>query len=85
MQWNVEKIFNDMKIVSQTKLSVRDIYSGHFSPPPRWGGNFLSKLKNKEEFKGGLKKRKNLKKPVIKVPKNREEFRQGGGQFFCLA
>ena len=45
-----------------------------------------NKLKNKEEFEGGLKKRKNLKKPVvIKVPKNREEFQQGGGQFFWLA
>ena len=26
-----------------------------------------------------------MKKPVIKVPKNREEFRQGGEQFFWLA
>jgi len=44
-----------------------------FWPFPPWGGN-LSKLKNREEFEGGLKNRKNLKKPVIKVPKNREEF-----------
>ena len=34
----------------------RDIYSGRF--PPR-GGEFLSKLtKNREEFEGGLEKRK---------------------------
>ena len=31
------------------------------------------------------KNRKNLKTPVIKVPKYREGFRQGGGQFFWLA
>ena len=45
----------------------------------------MFKLKNREEFEGGLKNRKNLKKPEIKVPNNREEFRQGGGQFFWLA
>ena len=50
----------------------RDIYSGH--PPPLGGGGeeFLSKLKNREEFKGGLEKRKGkggkkkTKKRVIK-------------------
>ena len=68
----------------------------HFSPkkirtpshpsPPLGEREILSKLKNREEFEGGLKKRKNFKKPVIKIPKNREEFRQGKGeQFFWLA
>jgi len=42
----------------------------------------LFKLKNREDFEGGLKNWKNLKKPVIKVSKNREEFRQGGGNNF---
>ena len=40
----------------QRKLSKalhRDIYSGHFPPPPG-GGGFLSKMKNREEFEGGL-------------------------------
>ena len=49
---------------------------------------FPPKLENREEFEGGLKNRKNLKKPGIKVPKNREEFStggRGGEQFFWLA
>ena len=37
------------------KFPTRDIYSGHFPPP--WG-KFLSKLKNREEFEGGLEKKK---------------------------
>ena len=41
----------------QRSLGYRDIYSGH--PPPLGGGEFfLSKLKNREEFEGGLEKRK---------------------------
>ena len=60
----------------------RDIYSGH-SP--------LSKLKNREEFEGGLKKTEEFEETsnktfIIKVRKNKEEFRQGEGeQFFWLA
>ena len=47
-----------------------EIYSGH--SPPWEGGNFLSKLKNREEFEGGLEKKKGKggkkekKKRVIK-------------------
>ena len=35
----------------------RDIYSDHF-PPPLGGGDFWPKLRNREEFEGGLEKRK---------------------------
>ena len=48
----------------------RDIYSGH--PPPLGGKVFLSQLKNREEFEGGLEKKKGKggigrkKKRVIK-------------------
>ena len=46
-----------------------------FPPPlPLRGWEILSKLVNREEFEG-----------LKKVPKNSEEFRQGGGQFFWLA
>ena len=45
------------------------------------GGGFLSKLNNKEESEGGLKKHKNLKKPVIKVPKTGKNFDRGGDNF----
>ena len=45
----------------------------------------MSELKISEEFEERLKNRKNLKKPVIKVPKNRGKFQQGGEQFFWLA
>ena len=39
-------------------LHNRDIYSGHFDHfPPPWG-EFLSKLKHREELEGGLEKRK---------------------------
>ena len=47
----------------------RDIYSGHSTS---WEGGFVSKVKNREEFKGGLEKRKRKggkeekKKRVIK-------------------
>ena len=37
-------------------IQIRDIYSAH--PPPGGGEEFLSKLKNREEFGGGLEKRK---------------------------
>ena len=37
-------------------ILCRDIYSGH--PPPLGGGAFLSNVKNREEFEGGLEKRK---------------------------
>ena len=40
--------------------NYRDIYSGHFPPPG--GGKFLSKLKNREEFEGGLEKGKEKEK-----------------------
>ena len=45
-----------MKATTQKKVErkIRDIYSGH-SPP--LGGDF-SKVKNREEFEGGLEKRK---------------------------
>ena len=38
----------------------RDIYSGHF-PPLGGGGQFLSKLKNREEFEGGLHEKRKAK------------------------
>ena len=49
------------------------------------GGGILSKLKNREEFEGGLKKLEDFEETSNKNPKNREEFRQAGEQFFWLA
>ena len=60
------------------------MYSGHFSPP--WGGGILSKLKNREEFEGGLEKRKGKgekrrkKKMTAKTGKN---FRGGGNNLLA--
>ena len=34
------------------------IYNLAISPSPLGGGDFLSKVKNREEFEGGLEKRK---------------------------
>ena len=44
------------------KGTDRDIYSGH-SPSP-WGGEFLSKVKNREEFGKGGKIRKKEKRVI---------------------
>ena len=58
----------------------RDIYSGHF--PPIWGGGeFLSKMKNREEFEGGLHekrkgkggKRRKKKREKEKTEKEKRE------------
>ena len=37
---------------------IKKIYILAISPPPLGGEEFLSKLKNREEFEGGLEKRK---------------------------
>ena len=37
-------------------ISLQGYISGH--SPPLWGGGIFSKLKNREEFEGGLQKRK---------------------------
>ena len=48
-QTDIKEGVDDMNI----KHTIRDIFSGHFPPP--WGrGKILSKLKNREEFEGGL-------------------------------
>ena len=54
---NINESFPAYVQIKSMKCSLlyRDIYSGH-SPP--WGGGFLSKVKNREEFEGGLEKRK---------------------------
>ena len=39
-------------------MCSRDIYSGHLPPPALGGWEFLFRLKNREEFEGGLEKRK---------------------------
>ena len=39
----------------------RDIYSGHSPSPPGGGEQFLSKLKNREEFEGGLHEKRKKK------------------------
>ena len=44
-----------------------------------YSGDFLSKLKNREEFEGGLKKHKNLEKPVIKFLKKQGRISTGWG------
>ena len=50
----IYRIFFWKQIIS-IQDQPKDIYSGH-SPPP-WGvGKILSKLKNREEFEGGLEK-----------------------------
>ena len=62
--------YTNVKHVILLLFSVldRDKYSGHFPH----GGIFLSKLKNREEFEGGLKKKrkrgekKEKKKRVLK-------------------
>ena len=54
-------------------------------PPPLGVGDFLCKLKNREEFEGGLEKKKRVIKHTLKylyeankyrkkIQKNREEF-----------
>ena len=50
--------------------------------PPPLGRDLLSKLKNREEFEGGLKKPEEFEETVMKVLKNREEFLQGEGNNF---
>ena len=46
------KAGSDMLIANFKSFHSRDIYSGHFPPPG--GEQFLSKLKKREEFEGGL-------------------------------
>ena len=54
------------------------IYILAICPPPPWGGNFLSKLKNREEFEGGLekkaRKRGEKKKKKEKIDKTHVEI-----------
>ena len=45
----------DSFLLGPTEVFARDIYSGHFPPaPPRVVRKFLSKVKNREKFEGGL-------------------------------
>ena len=59
-----------MNYIMQPECQSMDIYSGHFPP---WGGG-LSKVKNGEEFEGGLEKRKGKEekkksdKTHVKIP-----------------
>ena len=50
----------------------RDIYSGHF-PPPWGGGKIFQKMKNREEFEGGLNK----------SPQKQGRIFIGGWEKFC--
>ena len=55
----------------------RDIYSGYFLPPPLGeGGNFLSKLKNRDEFEGGLLEERKGKGGKRRKKKREKEKRE---------
>ena len=49
----IEKLINHKKVGTFSGIYILAIH-----PPPWGGGEFLSKLKNREEFGGGLEKRK---------------------------
>ena len=54
------------------------------SLPPGEGGIFV-KLKNREEFEGGLDKTEEFEETSNKSPKKQGRISTGGEQFFWLA
>ena len=67
--------------IKHSRVIGRDIYSGH-PPPLGREREILSKLKNREEFEGGLKRPEEFEETSNKSPKKQGRISTGGENNF---